>query len=54
MRVKNLNKTDKEYHNFKSISNQWWIENGDFSVLHKINPIRIKYIISQILNKKKI
>lgn len=53
MNIKNYNKTNKEYINFRSISDQWWIENGDFSILHKINPTRIKYIISQLLNKNK-
>ena len=53
MNIKNHNKTNKEYINFRSISDQWWLENGDFSILHKINPIRVKYIISQLLNKNK-
>ena len=39
---------NKEYNNFKSFANQWWDENGKFSVLHKINPIRINYILKQI------
>ena len=45
MNIKNHNKTNKEYINFRSISDQWWVENGDFSILHKINPLRINFII---------
>ena len=42
-----------EYNNFKSLANQWWDENGKFSILHKINPIRIKYVVNQIEKIKK-
>ena len=41
------NKKNIEKKNFESISEEWWQENGKFSILHKINPLRIKYIISQ-------
>ena len=42
-----------EYSKFNSIASQWWDENGDFSILHKINPIRIRYILNQIEKTKK-
>tara|TARA_B100001013_G_scaffold340484_1_gene263756 strand:+ start:60 stop:728 length:669 start_codon:yes stop_codon:yes gene_type:complete len=30
--------------------NQWWNKKGNFRILHKINPIRVKYIL-KIFNK---
>ena len=44
---------ESEYSKFNSIASQWWDENGDFSILHKINPIRIRYILNQIEKTKK-
>ena len=52
--MKNLkNKSREEYKNFDSVSDQWWEEDGKFAILHKINPIRIKYILDQISSYKK-
>ena len=48
-----INNNKKDYLNFKSNADQWWLENGKFEILHKINPIRIKYIINQILSNIK-
>lgn len=48
------NKKNIEKKNFESISEEWWQENGKFSILHKINPLRIKYIISQISKNQKL
>ena len=47
------NKFNKEYKNFDAISDEWWEEDGKFAILHKINPIRINYILDQILSHKK-
>ena len=33
---------------FSNISDEWWKVNGKFSALHKINPIRVKFIIDKI------
>lgn len=33
---------------FSKISDEWWDVNGKFSALHKINPIRVKFIIDKI------
>ena len=44
---------NKEHDLFKSLSEEWWNENGKFKILHKIRPIRVKYILDQI-NKKKL
>ncbi|MBI29612.1 MAG: Ubiquinone biosynthesis O-methyltransferase [Alphaproteobacteria bacterium MarineAlpha5_Bin11] len=46
-------KQDKEYRNFNSTADEWWLENGKFSILHKINPLRIRYILRQIFRGKK-
>jgi 2-polyprenyl-6-hydroxyphenyl methylase/3-demethylubiquinone-9 3-methyltransferase len=37
-----------EINKFTKIATQWWKEDGAFSELHKINPIRIRYIIDKI------
>ena len=44
---------NKEHDLFKSLSEEWWNENGKFKILHKIRPIRVKYILDQ-MNKKKL
>ncbi|WP_341748595.1 bifunctional 2-polyprenyl-6-hydroxyphenol methylase/3-demethylubiquinol 3-O-methyltransferase UbiG [Candidatus Tisiphia endosymbiont of Sialis lutaria] len=41
-----INQTELE--KFSKISNQWWQEDGKFKILHKINPIRVGYIIDKI------
>jgi len=35
---------DQEIKKFTNIASQWWDENGKFSLLHKINPLRISFI----------
>ena len=42
---------NKEHDLFKSLSEEWWNENGKFRILHKIRPIRVKYILDQISEK---
>ncbi len=37
-----------EFNLFNQLSSDWWNDEGHFSVLHRIRPIRIKYIIDQI------
>lgn len=29
---------------FSAIADQWWDESGDFAPLHRINPVRLRYI----------
>ncbi len=41
---------NKEYELFNKLSQEWWDENGKFSVLHQIRPIRVKYILDQTIN----
>ncbi|MCC8369046.1 MAG: bifunctional 2-polyprenyl-6-hydroxyphenol methylase/3-demethylubiquinol 3-O-methyltransferase UbiG [Rickettsia endosymbiont of Oxypoda opaca] len=38
----------KELEKFAKISHEWWNEKGEFGVLHRINPIRLDYIIDKI------
>jgi len=33
-----------ELHNFNQLAHTWWDEAGQFSALHKINPLRIDFI----------
>ncbi len=38
----------KEIQNFSKDSMHWWDENGPFKPLHRLNPVRLKYIKDQI------
>ncbi|MFL2782384.1 MAG: bifunctional 2-polyprenyl-6-hydroxyphenol methylase/3-demethylubiquinol 3-O-methyltransferase UbiG [Rhodospirillales bacterium] len=40
--------SEKEMRHFASLSSDWWNEDGSFSSLHNINPIRLKYLKNQI------
>ena len=33
-----------EFNHFQDLSNQWWIPDGQFKILHAITPLRVKYI----------
>ena len=48
MSTKNIN---SEYEHFNKLSEEWWNENGKFNVLHRIRPVRIDYILSQLNTK---
>ncbi len=37
-----------EIEKFSAMAEGWWDENGKFKPLHKLNPIRLKYIIDNI------
>lgn len=39
---------EQEIKHFAKDSNHWWDENGPFKPLHRLNPVRIEYIKSQI------
>ncbi len=47
-----LKSKKQEYELFDKYSQDWWNEDGEFKVLHKIRPIRMKYILDQIKTKK--
>ena len=44
----------KEIEKFSKIASEWWDPNGKFKPLHKFNPIRIKYIKENIIDKFKL
>lgn len=37
-----------ELEKFEKISHSWWNKDGEFGILHRINPIRLNYIIEKI------
>lgn len=37
-----------EVEKFSKIADKWWDLNGEFAILHEINPCRISYILRQI------
>ncbi len=47
----NTKTNNKEHDFFDKLSKEWWDEDGKFSVLHKIRPLRIRYILDQLNNK---
>ena len=49
---KNISK-NQEFDNFNEIASEWWLPKGKFRILHKILPLRLKYILNNI-NKKSI
>lgn len=40
--------TDEIAH-FSRLSSQWWDEQGEFSFLHKMNPVRVQFIRNKLL-----
>ena len=40
----------KELDKFSKLAEEWWDESGKFKILHKINPIRIRYIKEKVLS----
>ncbi len=40
----------KEIEKFSKIAEEWWDIEGKFKPLHKLNPIRIKYIKEKVVN----
>jgi len=44
----------KEIEKFSKMAAEWWDPSGKFKPLHKFNPIRIKYIKENIINKFKL
>ena len=38
----------KEIEHFAQDSADWWDENGPFAILHRLNPVRMEYLLSQI------
>ena len=40
-----------EFKHFNKLANEWWSKSGKYKILHKIKPIRIKYILNHITSK---
>jgi 2-polyprenyl-6-hydroxyphenyl methylase/3-demethylubiquinone-9 3-methyltransferase len=38
-----------EVTHFSKLSSQWWDEQGEFSFLHKMNPVRMQFIMDKLL-----
>ncbi len=38
----------QEISKFSQIADSWWEKDGDFKLLHKINPLRLQYIVQHI------
>lgn len=38
-----------EIAHFSRLSSQWWNEQGEFSFLHKMNPVRVQFIREKLL-----
>ena len=47
-----LKSKKEEYTLFNKFSNEWWNEDGEFKVLHRIRPLRMEYITNQLKNVK--
>ena len=50
--MRSVNK--KEIEKFSKMATEWWDPKGKFKPLHKLNPIRIKYIKENIINNFKL
>lgn len=45
----NVNTVDaSEIEHFSKLSSQWWDERGEFAMLHKMNPVRMKFIKQKV------
>ena len=38
-----------EIAHFSKLASQWWDEQGEFSFLHKMNPVRMQFIVDKLL-----
>lgn len=39
----------EEIAHFSKLSSQWWDEQGEFSFIHKMNPVRMQFIVDKLL-----
>jgi polyprenyldihydroxybenzoate methyltransferase/3-demethylubiquinol 3-O-methyltransferase len=40
---------EDEVAHFSRLSSEWWDEQGEFSFLHRMNPVRMKFITDKVL-----
>lgn len=38
-----------EFEHFSKFANEWWNDQGKFKILHDIRPIRVRYILDQMM-----
>ena len=38
----------KKYINFDNYAHEWWNKRGPYKLLHKLNPLRLKYIEDRV------
>ena len=50
--MSNKSSKNREFNHFSKIAKEWWLPNGKFKILHEITPLRIKYILKMINQKK--
>lgn len=43
-----LNVDKQEIEKFESIASRWWDLEGEFAPLHRINPLRLGYIMQRV------
>ena len=48
MKAKNTTIDTEEIARFSRIADEWWNESGKFAPLHRMNPLRIEYILGKI------
>ena len=44
---------DAELKRFRKLANQWWIENGEFEALHRLNKLRVPMIRDAMINYRR-
>ncbi|KAF8573330.1 ubiquinone biosynthesis O-methyltransferase [Ramaria rubella] len=37
-----------EIAHFSKLSSKWWDEQGEFSILHRMNPVRVQYVLDKL------
>ena len=45
---KKMNLDEKEMLNFDNYAHEWWNKRGPYKLLHKLNPLRLKYIEDRV------
>lgn len=48
MTITSIDKTELD--KFSRTAKEWWDVNGEFKMLHKINPLRLEYLKNKIIN----
>jgi len=50
--MSNKSSKNREFNHFSKIAKEWWLSNGKFKILHEIIPLRMKYILKIVEQKK--